>query len=138
MKMIIKCGNDECRKEFSANTVDPYWECPDCARRIENRFFPFLNARLMEAKANPDGTNWAKLFKEHLGVINGFVTEKREQIGLLMADFDIPDEYGLEEFNELVEEKNFGPETFDLLLKKGHAVAIYLIDVLRKARDERN
>ncbi|MDP6155717.1 MAG: hypothetical protein QF682_06215 [Candidatus Thermoplasmatota archaeon] len=138
MKMIIKCGNDECRKEFSANTVDPYWECPDCSRKIENRFFPFLNARMMEAKANPDKANWAKLFKEHLGVINGFVTEKREQIGLLMTDFDIPEVYELEEFNELVEEKKFDAESFDRLLKRGHTVAIYLIDVLNKARDERN
>jgi hypothetical protein len=93
---------------------------------------------MMEAKANPDKANWAKLFKEHLGVINGFVTEKREQIGLLMTDFDIPEVYELEEFNELVEEKKFDAESFDRLLKRGHTVAIYLIDVLNKARDERN
>ena len=61
MQFIIKCGGDNCGREFKAETEDRMWQCPFCDHEIPNRDYPFLSARLMEAKRVPEETDWHDL-----------------------------------------------------------------------------
>jgi len=63
MLLIIKCGADGCGKEYKAETNDRLWLCPYCDHEILNKDYPFLCAKLMEAKsAPPEETDWYDLF----------------------------------------------------------------------------
>ena len=61
MNIRVICGNDDCRKEFSADTEEPEWVCPDCDRVIKNPHFPFLTARVMHSRFRPDQVDWEEL-----------------------------------------------------------------------------
>ena len=37
MRIIVICGNEECNKEFDADTNEPEWNCPHCDRIIKNK-----------------------------------------------------------------------------------------------------
>ena len=130
--MLIVCGNEECRKEFVGNTVDPYWKCPACDREIENKHFPFLTAKLMEAKASPGKAAWESLYVEHLMTITDFVRQKTALIERTIPGFEMPKEHKLDDLANMDKETVFDQKSFDLLLTRGHATAIYLIDVLKK------
>lgn len=66
MQIFIKCGGDECGREFKGDTGQPDWTCPYCGREVRNAQYPFLCARLMEAKSHPpEETNWKELL-DHL------------------------------------------------------------------------
>jgi len=80
MQIIVKCGSETCRKEFKAKTNEPEWICPNCERVIENKNYPFLTARLMEAKANPDKANWKLLHDELLEKAAEIIREKDREI----------------------------------------------------------
>jgi len=136
MKMLIKCGSEECRTEFAADTTDPFWKCPACAREIENRHFPFLNAKLMDSKVRPEKAEWKNLFHEHLKIIRDFSVEKLTKIKCIDPEFEIPGEYALDEFTEVDEGTEFTQKDLDRLLTKGHAIAIYLLDVLKDKKGE--
>ena len=131
MKMFIVCGNEDCRKEFSGETVEPYWKCPHCEREIENRHFPFLNAKLMEAKVHPQNAEWDVLFLMHLHIITDFVEQKTAVIKRSDPDFKIPEDYDIDDLLKVDGKTSFDQERFDQLLTRGHATAIYLIDVLK-------
>ena len=62
MKIIIKCGGEDCRREFNGETEERSWLCPYCDHEVMNKDYPFLCARLMEAKRVPDETDWRDLF----------------------------------------------------------------------------
>lgn len=62
MKMRVVCGDPECRKEFPVSSEDPFWECPSCGRKIENRKYPFLTAKLMQASIDGENADWKALF----------------------------------------------------------------------------
>jgi DNA-directed RNA polymerase subunit RPC12/RpoP len=62
MEFFIKCGGNECHREFKGNTDERSWLCPYCDHEIVNKLYPFLCARLMEAKSSPDDTDWKDLF----------------------------------------------------------------------------
>ncbi len=130
--MFIKiiCGNEDCRSEFSADTLDPFWECLECERNIENKYFPFLTARLMEAKSHTD-TDWHSPFKEHFDMIKGFIEEKVSLLRSRDDSFVLPEKYSLDELEEIRSGGNINKDDFDLLIDKGHAVAIYLIEQMK-------
>jgi DNA-directed RNA polymerase subunit RPC12/RpoP len=62
MQIIIKCGGEGCGREFKGETEERNWLCPYCDHEIENKNYPFLCARLMEAKRVPDETDWRDLY----------------------------------------------------------------------------
>ena len=66
MKIIVKCGSDECREEFKADIKEPIWICPHCDREIKNKNYPFLTVPLMEALSKPDEANWRSLHDDLL------------------------------------------------------------------------
>ena len=80
MQIIVKCGSEECRKEFRAEVEEPEWVCPHCERVIENKNYPFLTAKLMEARSNPDNVDWKELHEDLLADAIALVKEKEEEI----------------------------------------------------------
>jgi len=61
LNIRVICGDDDCRKEFSADTEEPEWVCPECDRVIKNPHFPFLTARVMHSRFRPDQVDWEEL-----------------------------------------------------------------------------
>ena len=80
MRMIVICGNEDCNQEFDADTKDREWKCPHCDRVIVNKNYPFLTAKFMDAKINPDLANWQDLYEELLEEACKLVAEKDEII----------------------------------------------------------
>ena len=64
MRMMVRCGDQECKEEFYVESKDPVWECPNCSREIINRNYPFLTAKLMQAKIDGDAADWKGIFIE--------------------------------------------------------------------------
>jgi len=64
MRMMVRCGNEECENVFYADSKDPVWECGNCGREIVNRNYPFLTAKLMQGKIDGDNADWRSLFME--------------------------------------------------------------------------
>jgi len=83
MQIIIKCGSDECRKEFRADIKVPEWICPHCERVIPNKNYPFLTAKLMEARSNPDNVDWKKMHEDLLADAIEKIKDKEEEINKL-------------------------------------------------------
>ena len=131
MRMLVICGNEDCRTEFATDTVDPFWKCPECDREIENKFFPFLSARIMEARIHPGKADWKKLYMEHLAVIEDFVAQKTGRVREFDGNFKMDEEHSIEEFRSLADDAKYDREMFDRLLKRGHGTAVYLIRILR-------
>jgi hypothetical protein len=64
MRMMVRCGNEECENVFYVESKDPVWECTNCGREILNRNYPFLTAKLMQGKIDGDKADWRALFLE--------------------------------------------------------------------------
>lgn len=58
MRMKVICGDPECREEFFVDSSEPIWKCPRCERTIINRNYPFLSAKLMQARIDGDEADW--------------------------------------------------------------------------------
>ncbi len=84
MNIRVICGDDDCRKEFSADTEEPEWICPDCDRVIKNPHFPFLTARVMHSRFRPDQVDWEELLDRLLMDIN----KHFDGVAALLADGD--------------------------------------------------
>jgi len=85
MRFIVVCGNDECREEYNALTEDKEWLCPKCGRVKANPYWPFLDAKLMQAKIDKD-TDWKKMHDELLSKARQLVEDKDEEIKLLKTE----------------------------------------------------
>ena len=85
MRFIVVCGNPECREEYYAQTEDKEWTCTKCGRVKSNDFWPFLDAKLMQAKIDKD-TDWKKVHDELLIKARMMVEDKDEEIKLLKKD----------------------------------------------------
>jgi len=85
MRFIVVCGNPECREEYYAQTEDKEWTCTKCGRVKSNDFWPFLDAKLMQAKIDKD-TDWKKMHDELLIKARMMVEDKEEEIKLLKKD----------------------------------------------------
>jgi len=76
--MKVVCGDPDCREEFFVESKDPVWICTSCEREIVNRNYPFLTAKLMQAKIDGDNADWKKQLSELL-------SSAKEEIGARMA-----------------------------------------------------
>ena len=92
MKLIIVCGNEECRQEYNTDTKDRYWECPHCGRTRENEFYPFLTARFMQSRIDGARADWETLHMELTNKADVKVQEKNIRIRRLEGDLGIPDD----------------------------------------------
>jgi len=88
MRIIIVCGNPDCNKEFYAETGDAEWECPHCGRKIENRYYPFLSAKLMQAKIDADKTDWKEMYDKLLDAAREEVIKRDRRIKKLEEELE--------------------------------------------------
>jgi hypothetical protein len=86
MRIIIICGDPECGEEYPAETDDRLWSCPHCGRERENLYYPFLTARLMDARIHTDEADWREHHDQLLSKAQGRVAELRDHIGYLRKD----------------------------------------------------
>ena len=80
MRIRVICGDEACRNEFSAETEEAQWVCPECEREITNPHFPFLTARIMQASFKPDEADWEMLFQRLLEDVQVYFGGKYEFI----------------------------------------------------------
>ncbi|MBN1391083.1 MAG: hypothetical protein JXA22_10630 [Candidatus Thermoplasmatota archaeon] len=66
MRMMVRCGDEDCASEFFVESKEPVWTCEKCGREITNRYYPFLTAKLMQAKIDGDAANWKEMYAELL------------------------------------------------------------------------
>ncbi len=85
MRFIVVCGNPDCREEYYAQTEDKAWTCTKCGRVKANDFWPFLDARLMQARIDKD-TDWRKMHDELLAKARTMIEDKDEEITILKKD----------------------------------------------------
>jgi hypothetical protein len=85
MRFIVVCGNPECREEYFAQTEDRQWTCTKCGRVKANDFWPFLDARLMQATIDTD-TDWKKMHDQLILKARQMMEDKDEEIKLLKKD----------------------------------------------------
>lgn len=85
MRFIIVCGNPDCRQEYGAETGDREWVCPHCGRVRENEYWPFLDARLMQATIDTD-TDWRKMYMELISRARRMMEDKEEELEALRRE----------------------------------------------------
>ena len=86
MRIIIICGDPACGEEYPAETEDRLWSCPHCGRERKNMYYPFLTARLMDARIHSDEADWKEHHDQLLAKARGRVAELRDHIGWLRKD----------------------------------------------------
>ena len=77
MRMKVICGDTDCREEFFVDSKDAVWECPNCERELINRNYPFLSAKLMQAKIDGDEADWKNRFGEIIEEAKNAIEERR-------------------------------------------------------------
>lgn len=88
MLIVIVCGGEECGKEFRADTKDRRWVCPHCGRAIENRYYPFLNARLMQARIDKDAADWKTMLEGLREEANNLFKDRTERLARLRRELE--------------------------------------------------
>jgi DNA-directed RNA polymerase subunit RPC12/RpoP len=91
MRIRVICGNEDCREEFPVPSEDPEWECPSCGRKIINKRYPFLTARLMQGTIDKEATDWKALFSFLLEQTH-IEIDKRKDAGSECPDLSFVDE----------------------------------------------
>lgn len=86
MRMIIICGDPDCGEEYPADTGDRTWECPHCGRVRDNQYYPFLTAKLMNARIHSDEADWKGHHDELLMTARGKAADLRERARYLAKD----------------------------------------------------
>jgi hypothetical protein len=86
MRMIIICGDPDCGEEYPADTGDRTWECPHCGRVRDNQYYPFLTAKLMNARIHSDEADWKGHHDELLVTARGKAADLRERGHYLAKD----------------------------------------------------
>lgn len=84
MELIIVCA--DCRTEHKASGDEPWWECPSCGRKSENKRYPFLTRRVAHAKANRAEANWEEMFDEVLAAAHEKVMALEARVAKLEAE----------------------------------------------------
>ncbi len=85
MRIIIVCGNQDCRQEYNAETEDREWVCPHCGRTKANDYWPFLDARLMQATIDSD-TDWKNMYMELISRARRMIEDKEEELEALRRE----------------------------------------------------
>ncbi|MEA3557641.1 MAG: hypothetical protein U9R75_00130 [Candidatus Thermoplasmatota archaeon] len=118
MRMQVKCGNEDCREEFYVESAEAAWECPICSREIENRYYPFLSAMLMQAKIDVGQTVWKAMFKK-------LIASARKQIDARNGnDEDLSFLYEAEHLLENDLDNNRWKEEHDALLERSRELIL--------------
>jgi len=86
MRIIIICGDPDCGEEYPAETGDRTWECPHCGRVRENGYYPFLTAKLMNARIHSDEADWKAHHDELLMSARGKAADLRDRASFLAKD----------------------------------------------------
>ena len=76
MRMKVICGDEECREEFFVDSKEHIWTCPGCNREIENRNYPFLTAKLMQAKIDGSQADWKTRYEEIIEEAAAHINER--------------------------------------------------------------
>jgi predicted RNA-binding Zn-ribbon protein involved in translation (DUF1610 family) len=125
MQIKVICGNDECREEFPVGSEHPEWECPSCGRRIVNRRYPFLSAKLMQGTIDKDAADWKALY-------TNLLEQARSEIEKRGAWSGPDDDLGfLDEAQRLVDseeelDRSIWKELHDALLAKAREAVLKL------------
>lgn len=123
MLMIIKCGDSECREEFKTGSEEPSWECPACGRVILNKNYPFLTAKLMQARIDGGENDWKATFQDLLEKARMEVVKRTE------GEDRVVDLSFLEEGDDELSKDHTNEEwrvKHDELLQKGREVVLEL------------
>ena len=113
MRMMVRCGDQDCKMEFYVDSKDPVWECPNCERVITNRNYPFLTAKLMQAKIDGDATDWKGMFLDLIKTARIEInargggeehTEKMDRMEKEATKKDLTNSQWKEEHDKLLEE----------------------------------
>lgn len=91
MRMKVKCGNEDCRTEFFVDSAEPVWTCTECGREITNRNYPFLTAKLMQARIDGPRADWNKAFSDLIELSKKEIAARTEG-GKKVADLSFLDE----------------------------------------------
>ena len=86
MRIIIVCGNDDCRQEYKVDTTDRFWECSHCGRKRESDNYPFLTAKFMQARIDGDNGDWETILTEAIQKADTKVQENDQRIARLEYD----------------------------------------------------
>jgi len=89
MRIIIICGNDDCRQEYKVETTDRFWECSHCGRKRESDHYPFLTAKFMQARIDGDNGDWETILNEAVQRSDTKVQENDLRIARLESDAGI-------------------------------------------------
>lgn len=92
MRLIIVCGEPECRKEYKTDTEERVWECPHCGRVRENDFYPFLSAKMMQARIDGDHADWETIYGEACAKAEVRLQERNLRLRRLERDLGIADD----------------------------------------------
>jgi hypothetical protein len=92
MRLIIVCGNEDCRKEYNTDTNDRVRECPHCGRKTDNVYYPFLSAKLMQSRIDGDQGDWESVYDETFEKALVKVQERMLRVRRLESDVDVPEE----------------------------------------------
>jgi|GEM_PF-1164082 len=86
MRIIIICGNEDCRQEYKVETTDRFWECSHCGRKRESENYPFLTAKFMQARIDGDNGDWETILNEAVQKADTKVQENDLRIERLEHD----------------------------------------------------
>jgi hypothetical protein len=146
MQIIIICGNDDCRQEYKVDTNDRVWECPHCGRKRESDHYPFLTAKLMQARIDGDMADWETIHNEAVEKADVKVQENDLRIDRLEYDAGvaIPGEVLASEYKadlkNLREEDEASEEKWrskaENFMKKARAIIITQEDRIKQLEEE--
>lgn len=88
MRMKVICGDPDCREEFFVDSKDRIWVCPNCSREIENKHYPFLTARFMQARIDKESADWKKRLSELIEEARKEISERSDGDGMDLSFLD--------------------------------------------------
>ncbi len=121
MRMKVICGDPDCREEFFVDSKEGVWECTNCTREIENKNYPFLTAKLMQARIEADSADWKRRFEEIIGEARKEISDRSQGKEL---DLSFIDEAELK-LNEELSNAEYR-ELHDELLKEAREIVLQL------------
>jgi len=146
MRIIIICGNEDCRQEYKVETTDRFWECPHCGRKRESENYPFLTAKFMQARIDGDSGDWETILTEALQKADTKVQENDLRIERLEYDagISIPGEVLASEYKAelktLIEKDEASTETMrkraELFMKEARKIIVEQEDRIKGLEEQ--
>ncbi len=126
VELVIICAG--CANEYMVDTDSPQWECPSCERILENKNYPFLSARLMEAKRlDVKDSDWNALYHDIRNKALDKLMELKLQYKVEQIDLPPAEELDLGNVPEIdrLDEEAWKEATLQFI-DKAHAIIIKL------------